>query len=55
MFGITKLTEEERKAHIRVKRIQELQKLITSESLVRKTSLTKAEAYTEELDILNQG
>ena len=27
MFGITKLTEEERTTHIRVKRIQELHKL----------------------------
>jgi|TARA_R110000782_G_scaffold266122_1_gene360355 hypothetical protein len=55
MFGITRLTEEERKEHIRVKRIQELHKLIIKESLVRRTSLTKAEAYAEELDILNKG
>tara|TARA_R110000782_G_scaffold80709_2_gene159606 strand:- start:590 stop:757 length:168 start_codon:yes stop_codon:yes gene_type:complete len=54
MFGITKLTEEERTTHIRVKRIQELHKLIIGESLVRKNSLTKAEAYTKELDILNK-
>jgi|TARA_R110000850_G_scaffold176448_1_gene302419 hypothetical protein len=55
MFGMTVLTPEEKKEHIRVKRIQKLHKLIMEESLVRRTSLTKAEAYTEELDILNKG
>jgi hypothetical protein len=55
MFGITLLTAEEKKDHIRIKRIQELQNLITKESFVRRASLTKAEAFTQELDILNKG
>ncbi len=55
MFGMTILTVEEKKEHIRVKRIHELQNLITKESFVRRASLTKSEAFTQELDILNKG
>tara|TARA_R110000851_G_C12877684_1_gene545663 strand:+ start:26 stop:193 length:168 start_codon:yes stop_codon:yes gene_type:complete len=55
MFGMTVLTPEEKKEHIRVKRIKELQTLIDKEGFERSVSLSRAEAYTKELDILNQG
>jgi|TARA_R110000822_G_scaffold105518_2_gene233334 hypothetical protein len=52
MFGMTLLTIEEKKEHIRVKRIHELQNLINKEGVVRSTSLIKAESYTAELEVL---
>jgi hypothetical protein len=55
MFGMTLLTVEEKKEHIRVKRVHELQNLINKEGLVRSDSLNKAEAYTKELEVLNEG
>jgi hypothetical protein len=54
MFGITLLTETEKKEHIRIKRINQLQSLIEKEGAVRRLSLSKAEAYTKELDTLTQ-
>ena len=50
MFGITRLTAEEKREHTKLKRIVTLEVLINKESLVRATSLAKAEVYTQELD-----
>jgi len=54
MFGITRLTPQEKKEHLRVKRISELVVLINKESLSRSVSLAKAEAYNKELNILTK-
>jgi|TARA_R110000822_G_scaffold157778_2_gene297450 hypothetical protein len=53
MFGITKLTPEEKTEHTRIKRVAELISLINKEGLVRSESLAKAEAYTQELDVIS--
>lgn len=54
MFGFTKLTLEEKAAHEKAKRINELQQLIYAESSLRNESLSRASVYTQELDGLTQ-
>jgi len=54
MFGLTRLTIEEKAEHDKAKRIDELQQLIYAESSLRQESLSKAMAYTQELDGLTQ-
>ena len=54
MFGITKLTPEEKTEHTRIKRVAELISLINKEGLVRSESLAKAEVYTQELDVITK-
>ena len=50
MFGLTKLTPEEQKAHEDKKRKEQLEKLILQESNLRRESLARALEFTEELE-----
>ena len=52
MFGITKLTPEEKAAHDKKKRIAELETLSHKEGVLRDESLKRAKAYQEELTLL---
>lgn len=54
MFGITRLTVEEKTEYTRIKRIKELEGLINKESLTREASLEKASLYSKELDTLTK-
>lgn len=52
MFGITRLTPQEKKEHLRVKRVSALEHMLYEESAKRAESLAKADAYNKELDVL---
>ena len=49
MFGITRLNEEEKAAHILKKRKEVLEAKITKETLLRSESLARSKALNEEL------
>ena len=55
MFGITRLTPEEKAEHTRLKRINELQELLKKETEARQESLAKSEKLRDELEDLVKG
>lgn len=52
MFGITRLTPEEKAEHTRLKRISELKSLLEKETKIRQDSLAKSEELRDELEDL---
>ena len=52
MFGLTRLTPEEKVEHARTKRVNDLNNLIAGEAALRAKSLEKAVEFTKERDVL---
>jgi hypothetical protein len=52
MLGFTRLTPEEKAEHTRLKRIQELDKLLKAETVKRQESLIRSEELRDELETL---
>jgi hypothetical protein len=52
MFGITRLTPEEKAEHVRKKRCEELDKLLKEQMEIRAKSLVRSEELLRELEAL---